>query len=451
MVRPKPACPLHPSSKVWLDGTYGRGVRRRQRFRCLPGGDKRSHVFTEALPRTIADDHECWECERPLAAHEGPPAPRAFEYTVREIAEALIHVGHGMTYSGAAREVRALGVRRRQPRRDCRRPRRQDGRTVAAWVELFAPVLFEALRPRAWPPVVALDSQPFAKRGRLNARGELVQGGSPAFHVFGAMGYQDFDEHVQLVGLQSFPGFSFRQGQPYWVEFLRSLDAQFDGTPRQLVCDADPVIEAAIREVWPLGSEGAPEVYLCHHHLRAGLLDKLKDAGIAKTDPLHLAAQEAFKSRGNWDEFERLAQARQPRIRELSTWLRSYGNRAADQVAHQVGRVTDTTAIEQYLSVLRAQFGLRRAALRNRRRLDFLLMLMLLQQRQPASRSVYAHLIREQLLTHGGRAQTRRALAEREEYRSLRLVPLVPRPAPVVAPPVARYRPDDPDDEDIPF
>jgi hypothetical protein len=131
--------------------------------------------------------------------------------------------------------------------------------------------------------------------------------------------------------------------------------------------------------------------------------------------------------------------------------LRSYGNRAADQVAHQVGRVTDTTAIEQYLSVLRAQFGLRRAALRNRRRLDCLLMLMLLQQRQPASRSVYSHIIREQLLTHGGRAHTRRALAERDEYRSLRLAPLVPRTQPVAAPPVPLYRPDDPDDEDLPF
>jgi hypothetical protein len=443
---------LHPDSKVWFDGTYGRGERRRQRYKCLPREDARSHVFTEALPRTIDVDRECWECERPLAAHEGPPAPRAFEYTVREIAEALILVGRGMTYRGAGREVRALGSRRRRRRSDCRHPRREDGRTVAAWVELFAPAVFEAQRPKAWPPVVALDAKPFKVGGRRNAAGDLVPGGSPAFQVFAAMGYESYEAPVQLVGLQSFPGFENRQGRPYWVEFLRSLDAQLDGTPRQFVCDADPDIEAAIREVWPLGSEGAPEVFLCHHHLHDGLLSKLKDAHLAEDDPLYTAAREAFKNRECWDTFEREAQEHRPRIGPLSTWLRSYGNRAAYQVAHRGGRVTDTTAVERYLADVRALFGLRRAALRNRRRLDCLLMLMMLQQRQPASRSVYAHIIREQLVANGGHAPTRRELAARNGQRSLRLMPPPPRrataPAPVRTP--TSYPPD-PDGDDIPF
>ena len=90
MVRPRPACPFHPKSRVWLDGSYGRGARKRQRFKCDPPNGEPRHVFTETLPRTISVEHECWECERPLAAHEGPRAPRKFAFTVIEIAEALI-------------------------------------------------------------------------------------------------------------------------------------------------------------------------------------------------------------------------------------------------------------------------------------------------------------------------------------------------------------------------
>lgn len=406
-------------------------------------------MFTEELPRTIDVDGECLECERPLAAHEGPPAPRAFEYTVREIAEALILVGRGMTYRGAGREVRALGTRRRRRRSDCTHPRREDGRTIAAWVELFAPAVFEELRPHAWPPVVALDAKPFALGGRRNADGGLVQGGSPAFHVFAAMGYESYEAPVRLVGLRAFPGFGFRQGRPYWVEFLRSLDAQLEGMPRQFVCDADPEIEAAIRDVWPLGSDGAPEVFLCHHHLRETMLDKLKDARLALDDPLYKAAREAFTNRELWEVFERAAQSHRPRIRPLTTWLRRYGNRSAYQVAHHGGRVTDTTAVERYLADLRAQLGLRRAGLRNRRRLDCLLMLMMLQQRQPASRNAYMHIIRAQLLANGGHAQTRRQLAAQGGRGSLRLMP-PPRRA--IAPtPTSTSYPADPEADDIPF
>lgn len=113
MVRPKPACTLHPSSTVWLDGHYGRGARKRQRYKCVPGHGERRHAFTEPLPRLIAPAHECLECERPLAPHEGPPAPRKFEFSTREIAEALYMVGDGSTYRGAGRDIRELTERTR--------------------------------------------------------------------------------------------------------------------------------------------------------------------------------------------------------------------------------------------------------------------------------------------------------------------------------------------------
>jgi len=443
VTRPRPECPSHPRSRVWLDGTYGRGRLRRQRFKCVPGNGERRHVFTELLPRTISAEHECLECERPLASHEGPPAPRRFEYTTREIAEALIMVGGGATYRGAGRDVRELAHRTNG------RYRRFDGSNIADWVELFAPAIFEAHRPHEWPQIVAIDALPFAVSGqRTNAFGHPIQGGSPAFQIFGAMGYVPFHYgEVKLVGLQGFPGFAFRQGRPYWVEFLRSLDAQLAGAPRQFVCDGDPDIEAAIREVWPRGAEHAPEVFICHHHLREGLLERLRHAQIAADDPLYQAAERAFDNSECWDGFERLAQARRREISEVTTWLRRNGNRAADQIAHRTGHVTDTTAIEQYFSVLRGQLASRRGTFGNRERLNRLLMLMMLRQRRSARLTDYAHIIREQLLANDGRAGARRQIDDPDGQPSLgRSAPARPRPP---APP--RVPIELGEEEDIPF
>ena len=417
----------------------------------MPADGASPHVFTEPLPRTLAgESEECWECERPLARHEGPPSPRGYEYTVREIAEALILVGRGMSYAGAGREIRGLGTR---PRRRTSRHRRrhQDSRTVASWVEVFAPPLFEAFRPREWPAVVALDAQPFYVGGRTNEEGRLMQGGTPVFHVFGAMGYEDYEAPVKLVGLQSFPGFGLRQGRPCWVEFLRGLKHELAGTPRQFVCDADPDIEAAIREVWPPDQPGAPEVFLCHHHLH----ERVK-ATVARQfpigDPLRDAAQAAFDNSGAWRTFVAMVEEIRPerRASAIRNWLRHNQARVAYQLAHRVGHLTDTAAIEDYLQLVRRQIGFRRASLRNRRRLDRLLMLMMLQQRAPASRSAYSHVIREQLLARGGKAPPQRSLDDRGGRGSLRLVtapPRRPRPSPAAA---AQPSPPE-DEEEIPF
>jgi len=446
VVRPKPACTLHPSSTVWLDGHYGRGARKRQRYKCVPGHGERRHAFTEPLPRLIAPAHECLECERPLAPHEGPPAPRKFEFSTREIAEALYMVGDGSTYRGAGRDIRELTERTRG------RWRRFDGSNIADWVELFAPAIFEELRPRAWPYRVALDALPFAVSGtNLNALGHPTRGGSNAFNIFAAMGYVPFRYgEVKLVGLQAFPGYEFNQGRPFWVEFLRSLNTQLTGAPHQIVCDGDQDIRLAINEVWLPGAPGSPEIFICHHHLRERLLGRLRLARIAADDPLYEAAEHAFESPARWDAFERLAQARRPAIRELTTWLRSQGNRAADQIAaaHRSGHViTDTTAVEQYLAELRGKLALRRATFRNRERLNRLLMLMLLRQRHDARIRVYARIIREQLLANGGWAGARGQIDDPRGTSSLgrpahsRREPPAPVPSPFAGP----------DDDDIPF
>ena len=96
-----PSCPSHPRARVSRWGSYG--THRRQRFHCS-GSD--GHTFTETLPRQMTATGDCDECERRLAAHEGPPGPRQGTYTVREIATALVRVGEGMSYRKAARLIR---------------------------------------------------------------------------------------------------------------------------------------------------------------------------------------------------------------------------------------------------------------------------------------------------------------------------------------------------------
>ena len=64
------------------------------------------------------------------------------------------------------------------------------GQLMAAWVEVFAPVVFEAQRPTAWPAEgsLLLDHLPFRIRA-LDASGGRIPAGRTAFDVFCAVGF----------------------------------------------------------------------------------------------------------------------------------------------------------------------------------------------------------------------------------------------------------------------
>jgi hypothetical protein len=81
--------PDHAGSRVRFDGKYGKPGHRRQLYRCLPGNGDRPHRFTEVLPREEAWQDACEICERAVHLHEGPHAPRHYQFVARGIAEAL--------------------------------------------------------------------------------------------------------------------------------------------------------------------------------------------------------------------------------------------------------------------------------------------------------------------------------------------------------------------------
>ena len=84
------------------------------------------------------------------------------------IAEALVAVGAGSTYRNAALVARERAWRLRADPETGELCFTRHGSLVMDWVEVFAPVVFEAHRPREWPASgsLLLDDLPFRVRDR---------------------------------------------------------------------------------------------------------------------------------------------------------------------------------------------------------------------------------------------------------------------------------------------
>jgi len=68
-----PPCPDHLDSRVLRHGTYGKGTKQRQRYRCVPAVDERPHTFTPPLSREAVEYgvEDCDFCEALLSPHRG--------------------------------------------------------------------------------------------------------------------------------------------------------------------------------------------------------------------------------------------------------------------------------------------------------------------------------------------------------------------------------------------
>lgn len=356
----------------------------------------------------MAPESECIECERAIHRHEGPPTPRRFDYAAREIARALASVGGGVSYRRAGFDVRDRAGRLRSSKRGWQL-KNNDGNTIADWVELFAPPIFERYAPTSWPRVLALDALPF-KTADVNGLGHPKQGGQPAFHVFGAYGWDDKSKG-SVISLRAMPGFPFRDGVLYWATFLEELRQRFgDGMPEQIVIDADDDAWQAIELVWPL-SGPSPVVYSCHWHLKNRLLTILRQHRVPAADPIYQAAERAFDWPTKWEDF--LTLARPARIRQLDAWLKNWEPRVSFQIANQRGRKVTVGALEQALTVVRNNLKDRRGCFKNRERLNRLLMLMQLDLNRQSNEQRYAKIIRDQLLAAGGYSAPRRQILDR--------------------------------------
>jgi hypothetical protein len=379
----------------------------------VPANGDRWHRFTEALPREESWHDACEVCERPVGGHEGPHAARHYQFVARGIAGALAAVGAGSPYRQAALVARER-ARRLRPDRETGelRPTRH-GQLVADWVELFAPVVFEAHRPVAWPAAgsLLLDDLPFSVRDPVTGRSRI------AFKVFCAVGFER--ERPKLWRIQAFP----EATQANWETFLRGLD----GAPPRVVCDNHSALNAATRSVFPQA-----ELYLCEWHLRHAL-ERLMDK-IARTEPQHREIIEALRPRvaiaftggSFWKPFARDAHATQ--IARLSSWIESTGRIVEDQFARRGLRSSrpadmplSTSPMDGLIHPIRDALHPRRYGLKNRERTNRLLMLMQLHANRQDDPQVYATDIRACLLANHGRPRAaRRAITDDRSHPSLR-------------------------------
>jgi hypothetical protein len=408
-------CPRaeHGGSRVRFAGRHGPPGHRRQRYVCVPSNGDRPHRFTEALPREEAWADACEQCERDVGLHEGPHAARNYQFVARGIAEALVMVGTGSTYRDAALVARERAKRLRSDPASGELRFSRHGSLVMDWVEVFAPVVFEAYRPRAWPAggSLLLDDVPFRVRDPDSGSTRI------AFRIFAALGYER--GRAKLWRLEAVT----TKSQPDWEAFLGALN----GAPPRVVCDNDDGLTNAVRARFP-----DAELYLCEWHLRHALerlIGKLRTEQPQHRDAIDQLlgdVEAAFTGPAFWAPFtERCHAAAIPRVSE---WLNSTGQIVEDQFRRRGPRASrpadmplSTSPLDAFTNPIRASIGPRAYGLKNRQRTNRLLTLMQLHANHQDDERAYVRHIRACLeANHGRPSIARRAIVDVRGGASLR-------------------------------
>lgn len=385
-----------------LDGTYGKPGHRRQRYRCTPRAGK-SHVFTEVLPREESWHDSCEQCERHVERREGPKAPRNYQFVARGIAEALQAVGAGATYMQASRVARDRARRFRYDSETGEIRESAHGQLVADWVELFAPVVSAPHRPSSWPTQgsLLLDHIPFRIRAE-DETGRGIPGGTVAFDVFCAVGYRAGKPRLWHAE-------AFATAHPAnWSAFLASLE----GEPPRVVCDAHRGMLLALEGRWP-----GVEVHQCEWHLQHALRRLLRKELRKNSGPelqeLYERAEGALAGPSFWRPFAEAAA--EVDNESLERWIAVNGPTIEAQFARRpppskrpAEMPFTTAALEQLTRPIASALYPRRYALKNRERLNRLLMLMQLRINGDDDVQAYSRTIRAWLESNGGRPTARR-------------------------------------------
>lgn len=402
----RPQCPRHASSVVWLDGTYGRAGRRRQRFKCVPKNGEKRHVFTEALPRQLTSSGHCDECERPWGPNEGAPSARQHSFTASEIAWALTRVGEGWTYRATTQRVRERAGRLKGRLTTGLAYATRDSSTVEDWVEAYAPVIVQPRLADEYPEVLVIDDLPFTAKTPLF--------GGPfgvVFRVYGALAYSSGKS--KLLRLEAFP-----DGKPAnWVSFFKQLE----GMPQVIVCDAHSGMLKAIEQVWGRRPYHSPVVWLCHWHLEHAFRKLVRSGGL-RHSLLDVALTHAFRDERRWRRFLRYVDqmGTQPMEDWLTqpdrTWWAGHGTRS-DRILWQLrnrglGIPETIQTLETQLDWVRQKIQRRKFSFRNRARTNLLLSLLMLHRNGQDDERAYAREIRLHLEQRAGIARPRHLITD---------------------------------------
>lgn len=348
----------------------------------------------------------CDTCDNHVEVHEGPVAVAEGLYAVREVAQALVGVGRGLTYTDASRRVR---TRYWGPDGTGRLNGDASGQTVADWVGQFAPVLSDELGEKEWPETIVLDGTEFQW---TNPRTGTPQ---QLFCVLAAWGYPAGDAKGRLWRLEASP----TDRNTDWEAFLRSLN----GKPTSVVCDRDLAIIGGVQRRWGKTGSNAVPIHLCEHHLYANARKALGKDGITEFGhPTLDALRDAFKSLEGWETFADAVNA-DPSATHGKGWVKHWNSRMRIQTARRASLPPrySTGALEAPIRDLRQMLERRRWTFRNRERMNLLLDLARLRLNRQDDSRTYAALFRQHLDDNGGKpARSRRSVHDQRGVYSLR-------------------------------
>lgn len=292
---------------------------------------------------------------------------------------------------------------------------------MAEWVDVWAPVVLEALAEREAPETLVLDSTDFHW---TNTRTKTRR---REFAVLVAYGYTAEGKR-RVWGIKASPT---AKADDY-IALL--ADLALPAAPRTIVSDKDEAIAAAVRRMWPAGSPDAPFAFACEHHLRLRAQEALaEDKADASRGRWMRRLDTAFRRPEGWEEFAAAA----GELGVAAAWVAEHGPAIAAQVAvrHELPPHRSTAGAEAAAARLRKRFEARSFALRNARRTNLLLGLARLHLNNADDVETYHRIMREHAEANAG-AAPRPQRAGRDSYApgALRATPSLRIPAPASQP-----------------
>ena len=390
--------------------------------------------------RQPTEDHPdagaaCAHCEHLYERHEGLRTGRNFVFAHQEIARLLMRVGELASLRGASKQLREELARTNQ-RAATKQPFKRIGRGQTSkqanlavnWIDAYAPTVIDALLPKSWPKVVAVDSTTMMTRGYrpLSERDAAPGDGEPEW-AEGEKKVGDLKAGTIMFAVDH----TGPEGRPFliqahggkdtesWREFFRSRA----GAPQWVIADLDAAIARAVRETWP-------DAILFHssYHIRQLMRKNAKADGIPERIKLAQPVPVARPGTGGWSPSSRgmrkygphpLTEALDHSLRGPEEWndlleaidehlpadrlqLRSWitTNQMLIERQREIlkvhGRIPlSTGSVEGKMATLLAPLKARAGRWQNVRRLNLVLGLTTIRARGDAREPRYAKLIRD--------------------------------------------------------
>jgi hypothetical protein len=177
-------------------GYYGK-EKQLVRWKCMGTGGDRPHLVRPELSVRLVGGREgsCLVCERAWEPTDGMPQALRDRFVLRHKVEALVALGHGMSYRQAAWSARRSSNHPTAPGRTLSFS--SDRRMTGDWVGQYASILGDALLPRRWPYAIAVDELE-VRTVRYREDGTRVQRGGDAYFVLAVAGYRNSRDPGQL-------------------------------------------------------------------------------------------------------------------------------------------------------------------------------------------------------------------------------------------------------------